>query len=209
MKSLPIRLMLADDHSIVLMGLQAMLEDCPDIEVVATAENGKETVETYAMQRPDVLLLDFRMPDAAGDEVARMILKDHPRARIIILTTYDLEADIRRSMDAGVAGYLLKETKLPDLLRAIRAVHEGRSWFPEQILKSAESAREEAELSSRQMEVLELVARGLSNKEIADIFGFSENGAKQHLRRIFSKLGATTRAEAVAAGLSRGVLRGW
>ncbi|MBX3742395.1 MAG: response regulator transcription factor [Akkermansiaceae bacterium] len=206
---MPIRLMLADDHSIVLMGLKAMLEDCPDIEVVATAENGREALAVHSAQRPDVLLLDLRMPDMPGDEVARTILRSHPAARIIILTTYDLEADIRRAFDAGVAGYLLKETKLPDLLRAIRAVNEGRTWFPEDILRSAEVSREEPELSTRQVEVLELVARGLSNKEIAGIFGFSENGTKQHLRRIFTKLGAATRTEAVSAGLNRGILRGW
>lgn len=206
---MPIRLMLADDHSIVLMGLKAMLESCPDIEVVATAENGAEALTVHSAQRPDVMLLDLRMPDMPGDEVAAEILRKHPSARIIILTTYDLEADIRRAFDAGVAGYLLKETKLPDLLRAIRAVHEGRTWFPEDIRRSAEASREEPELSSRQVEVLELVARGLSNKEIAGIFGFSENGTKQHLRRIFTKLGAATRTEAVSAGLSRGILRGW
>jgi len=203
-----IRLMLADDHSIVLMGLKAMLDGCEDIEVVATAESGREAVSVFAANRPDVLLLDLRMPDANGDEVAKAILRSFPAARIIILTTYDLEADIRRVMDAGVAGYLLKQTKLPDLLRAIRTVHEGRTWFSESILRSAAAAGEEADLSQRQMDVLELVAKGLSNKEIADIFGFSENGAKQHLRRIFSKLGASTRTEAVAAGLSRGILKG-
>ncbi len=206
---MPIRLMLADDHSIVLMGLKAMLENCPDIEVVATAENGREALAVHSAQRPDVLLLDLRMPDMPGDEVAAEILRKSPAARIIILTTYDLEADIRRAFDAGVAGYLLKETRLPDLLRAIRAVHEGRTWFPEDIRRSAEASREEPELSSRQVEVLELVARGLSNKEIAGIFGFSENGTKQHLRRIFTKLGAATRTEAVSAGLNRGILRGW
>jgi two-component system NarL family response regulator len=201
--------MLADDHSIVLMGLKAMLENCPDIEVVATAENGREALAVHSAQRPDVLLLDLRMPDMQGDEVARTILRSHPAARIIILTTYDLETDIRRAFDAGVAGYLLKESKLPDLLRAIRAVYEGRTWFPEDILRCAEVFREEPELSARQVEVLELVARGLSNKEIAGIFGFSENGTKQHLRRIFTKLGAATRTEAVSSGLNRGILRGW
>lgn len=204
----PIRLMLADDHSIVLMGLKAMLEDCAGIEIVATAESGGEAVKIHAMHRPDVLLLDLRMPDAGGDEVARAILGAYPDARIIILTTYDLEADIRRVMDAGVAGYLLKETRLPDLLRAVRAVHEGRTWFPEPILRKAAVSADEPDLSPRQAEVLDLVAKGLSNKEIAGIFGFSENGAKQHLRRIFTKLGAATRAEAVAAGLTRGILRG-
>jgi DNA-binding NarL/FixJ family response regulator len=206
---MPIRLMLADDHAIVLMGLKAMLEDCSDIEIVGTAENGREAVSVYSIQRPDVLLLDLRMPDLGGDDVAREILRTHPAARIIILTTYDLEVDIRRAFDAGVSGYLLKETKLPDLLRAIRAVSEGRTWFPEEIRRSAEASKEELELSSRQVEVLELVARGLSNKEIACIFGFSENGTKQHLRRIFTKLGAATRTEAVASGLNRGILKSW
>jgi DNA-binding NarL/FixJ family response regulator len=206
---MPIRLMLADDHAIVLMGLKAMLENCSDIEIVGTAENGREAVSVYSIQRPDVLLLDLRMPDLGGDDVAREILRTHPAARIIILTTYDLEVDIRRAFDAGVSGYLLKETKLPDLLRAIRAVSEGRTWFPEEIRRSAEASKEELELSGRQVEVLELVARGLSNKEIACIFGFSENGTKQHLRRIFTKLGAATRTEAVASGLNRGILKSW
>lgn len=203
----PIRLMLADDHSIVLMGLKALLEDCADVEVIATAESGRAAVTVFAEKRPDVLLLDLRMPDFGGDEVAGAILGKFPHARIIILTTYDLEADIRRAMNAGVAGYLLKETRLPELLKAVKAVYDGRTWFPENILRRAAVAEEEADLSPRQIEVLELVAKGLSNREIAGIFGFSENGTKQHLRRIFSKLGTATRAEAVAAGMSRGFLK--
>lgn len=203
----PIRLMLADDHSIILMGLKAVLEDCRNIEIVGTALSGKDAIRVFREERPDVLLLDYRMRDMNGDEVTRIILSSFPGARIIILTSYDLEADVRRAYDAGVRGYLLKETPLQELLRAVRSVHEGRTWFPDGILEHV-TTKDDAGLSKRQSEVLEMVARGLNNREIATVYGFTESGTKQHLRKIFNKLGAATRAEAVAAALRKGILKG-
>ncbi|HVJ45231.1 MAG TPA: response regulator transcription factor [Luteolibacter sp.] len=203
----PIRLLLADDHAIVLAGLTTLLSLEPGIEIIATAENGTEAIEKFRAHRPDVALLDLRMPGIDGVEAARRILAEFPNARVLILTTFESEEDIHRALQAGVSGYLLKESKRPDLLAAIRAVLNGERWLPPLIARLAAERAKQPDLSSRQLEVLDLVAKGLTNKEIGGILGFSAEGAKQHLHQIYQKLGVSTRAEATAEALRRGILR--
>ena len=203
----PIRLLLADDHAIVLAGLTTLLSLEPGIEIIATAENGTEAIEKFRAHRPDVALLDLRMPGIDGVEAARRILGEFPGARVLILTTFESEEDIHRALQAGVSGYLLKESKRPDLLAAIRAVLNGERWLPPLIARLAAERAKQPDLSSRQLEVLDLVAKGLTNKEIGGILGFSAEGAKQHLHQIYQKLGVSTRAEATAEALRRGILR--
>lgn len=203
----PIRLLLADDHAIVLAGLTTLLSLEPGIEIIATAENGTEAIEKFRAHRPDVALLDLRMPGIDGVEAARRILAEFPNARVLILTTFESEEDIHRALQAGVSGYLLKESKRPDLLAAIRAVLKGERWLPPLIARLAAERARQPDLSSRQLEVLDLVAKGLTNKEIGGILGFSAEGAKQHLHQIYQKLGVSTRAEATAEALRRGILR--
>lgn len=201
------RLLIADDHAIVLTGLTAILRLEDDIEIVATAENGREAVERFRETRPDVALLDLRMPGMDGVEASRKILGEFPDARILILTTFESEEDIHRALQTGVKGYMLKESKRPELIAAVRAVEAGNQWIPPMIARLAKERARQPDLSHRQVEVLDLVTKGLSNKEIAKILGFSEDGAKQHLRQIYQKLGVSTRAEATAEALKRGILR--
>lgn len=203
----PLRLVLADDHAVVVMGLEAVLSLQPDLEVVATAGDGDEAIEAYRKHRPDVIVLDLRMPGTDGISAARSIRAEFPEARALVLTSYETEEEIQQALSAGVAGYVLKRGKASELIEAIRAVAAGKSWIPEGVARRAKEAAESPVLSDRQKEVLLLVAKGLSNKEIADVLGFSESGTKQHLRQIFSKLGVTHRTEAVAEAVQRGVLR--
>lgn len=202
----PIRLLLADDHYIVLMGLKALLKLRKNLRVVATASDGDEAVAFFREHRPDVALLDLRMPKLDGIAAAEKIRKEFPEAKIVILTSFEREEEIHQALKAGIAGYLLKETKLPELEEAIRTVHEGGRWWPKEMTLVASERAKLPELSKRELEVLELVAKGLTNKEVAGVLGFSEDGAKQHLRKIFEKLGVSTRSEAISEGLRRGLL---
>jgi two-component system NarL family response regulator len=202
-----IRLLLADDHAIVLAGLTTLLSLEPGLQIVATAESGEEAILQFRSHRPDVALLDLRMPGIDGVEAARRILAEFPDARVLILTTFESEEDIHRALQAGVSGYLLKESKRPDLVAAIRAVLAGERWLPPLIARLAAERARQPDLSPRQLEVLDLVAKGLTNKEIGGILGFSAEGAKQHLHQIYQKLGVSTRAEATSEALRRGILR--
>lgn len=201
-----IHLIMADDHAIVLMGLEAVLARESDLVIDATAENGEEAVDLYRRHRPDVMLMDLRMPGMDGVTAALKIRSEFPEARILFLTSYDTQEEIHRAMKSGASGYLLKHSKRNELVAAIREVAAGGKWLPSSIRQRVEERGEAAELSDRQREVLGLVAKGLSNREIAGLLGFSESGAKQHLRQIFVKLGVADRAEAVAAGIQRGII---
>ncbi len=202
-----IHVVLADDHAVVLMGLTTVLSLEPDIVIDGTAENGDEAVELYRRFRPQVILLDLRMPGTDGVSAARLIRGEFPQARIIFLTSYDTEEDVYQALLTGAVGFLLKRSKRQELVAAVRTVAEGGQWIPDEIASRIRDREGNAELSPRQCEVLELVAKGLSNKDIAKLLGFSESGAKQHLRQIFTKLGVVDRAEAVAAAIQRGIIR--
>lgn len=202
-----IRLLLADDHSIVLVGLMTLLRLETDLEIVATAEDGIEAVDKFRLTRPDVALLDVRMPGLNGIDAARQILAEFPQAKILILTSFESQEDIHVALQLGVSGYLLKESKRSELVSAIRCALAGEVYLPPMIARLASERAAQPDLSPRQLEVLDLVAKGLSNKEIADILGFSKDGAKEHLKQIYQKLGVSTRAEATAEALRKGILR--
>ncbi len=157
--------------------------------------------------RPDVMLLDLQMPKVDGIGAAEQILADCPSAKIIILTSFEKEEEIHRALQVGVKGYLLKESKLPELAEAIRTIHRGGRWIPVRIARLVKERETQPRLTKREAEVLDLVAKGFSNKEIAEILGFTEDGAKHHMRSIFAKLGVTARTEAVSEGLKRGIIR--
>ncbi len=203
----PIRLLLADDHAIVIAGLAALLGLEPGFEVVATAEDGAETIEKYREHRPDVALLDLRMPGVGGVEAASQIITEFPDARILILSTFESEEDIHRALQAGVGGYILKGSKRPELVSAIRTVLEGKRWLSAPVARLAAERARQPGLSVRQVEVLDLVAKGLSNKEIGVILGLTYEGIKHHLQQIYQKLGVSTRAEATSEALRRGILQ--
>lgn len=202
-----IHIVLADDHAVVLMGLTTVLSLEPDIVIDATADNGEQAVELFRRHRPHLILMDLRMPGMDGVAAAREIRREFPAARVLFLTSYDTEEDVYQALLAGAAGFLLKQSKRHELVAAVRAVASGASWVPSEIARRAQDREGSPELSHRQREVLELVSKGLSNKDIASLLGFSESGTKQHLRQIFTKLGVADRAEAVAAAIQRGILR--
>ena len=203
----PIRLLLADDHLVVRMGLAAVLKFDPRFRVVAEAADGHAAVAAHREHRPDITLLDVRMPKLDGIEAARRIRSESPAARLLMLTTYDAEEDIRRALEAGASGYLLKDSSQDDLITALLAVHGGASWLPAGLARRLREHTQEAPLSPRQIEVLELLAKGLSNKEIAGVLGFTTDGTKAHLRTIFAKLGVADRTEAVVNAIQRGLVR--
>ena len=174
---------------------------------VAQAEDGAQALAQFREHRPDVTLMDVRMPVLDGIEATRQLRAEFPSARILMLTTYDTEEDVRRALDAGASGYLLKNAKQAELVEAVFAVHRGERWLPKILAKRAEKAANESPLFPRQLEVLELLAKGLSNKEIASVLGFTADGAKSHLKSIYAKLGVQDRTEAVVTAIQRGLVR--
>lgn len=201
-----IRLLLVDDHSIVLFGLKAIFRFEPEIEIIDTAENGPEAIQHFREHRPDVVLMDLKMPGMDGIETARAILAEFPEARILILTTFECEEDIHRALQAGVAGYVLKELKRAELTQAIRTVFSGERYLQPGIAKLAAERAQQPSLSNRQLQVLDLVTKGLTNQEIAEMLGFTKDGTKRHLHHIYRKLGVSSRAEATAEALKRGLV---
>jgi two-component system NarL family response regulator len=201
-----IRVLIADDHPIVRDGLNAVINDQPDMEVVAEAANGNETVQLALEHRPDVLLVDLRMPQLNGLEVINAIRADWPQARIIILTTYDGEEDIYQALQAGAQAYLLKGMPRAELLDTIRAVHAGRKRIPPEVASKLAERISASELTERELEVLELIVAGQSNKEIGASLSITEGTVKAHVNSILGKLGVQDRTQAVTEALRRGIV---
>jgi DNA-binding NarL/FixJ family response regulator len=202
-----IRVLCADDHSLVRKGIASILANESDIRLVAEASNGREAVEQFRQHRPEVTLMDLRMPEMDGIEASRQILHEFPDANIIALTSYDGDQEIYRALEAGVKGYLLKEMVHTEVLRAIRIVHSGKRLMPPEVAQRLSEYFPQAALSPREVEVLTLVARGLSNKEIAQQLGTAAGTIKIHVQNILAKLGASDRTHAVTIGVQRGIIR--
>jgi DNA-binding NarL/FixJ family response regulator len=204
-----IRILIADDHPVVRDGLRGMLEAEPDLDVVAEAADGREALVLVGRHHPDIVLIDLRMPVLDGVAAIRRLSAEHPEVRVIVLTTYDEDHDIVRAVEAGAAGYLLKDTPRGDLHRAVRAAAAG-----ETVLAPRVAARLVGRLrtppvespSERELEVLALVARGLTNGAIARHLHISEATVKTHLVHAFTKLGVDDRTAAVTVALERGLL---
>jgi DNA-binding NarL/FixJ family response regulator len=206
----PIRVLIADDHPVVRAGLQGMLLGQPDIQVVGEAVTGAEAIAMTEQLRPSVVLMDLRMPEMDGVSATVRIRERWPQTHILVLTTYDGDADILRAIEAGATGYLLKDTPRDDLFRAIRAAAKGESFLTPAVatrLIGRVRAPVEDSLSDREVEVLTLVAQGASNKEVAKQLWISEATVKTHLIHIFGKLGVSDRTAAVTLALERGILR--
>jgi DNA-binding NarL/FixJ family response regulator len=202
----PIRVLVADDHPVVRAGLAAVLVQQADLDLVAESENGARAVALYREHHPDVCLMDLRMPVMDGVEAIRTIRTEFPEARIIALTTYEGDADIRRALEAGAQGYLLKDMLLTDVIRAVRAVHCGEQVIPIAVATRLAEFRERNDLTERELEVLELVARGLSNKQVARAIGRTDETVKIHLKNVFAKLDVADRTEAVTVAITRGLI---
>ena len=201
-----IRVLVADDHPVVRTGLSAVIIEQSDLELVAEAENGERAVALFREHRPDVVLMDLRMPVMDGVEAIRTITGEFPTARILALTTYEGDADIRRALEAGARGYLLKDMLLTEVISAVRAVRRGERVIPIAVATRLAEFPERSELSEREVEVIQLVARGLSNKEVARAIGRTDETVKIHLKNIFAKLDVADRTEAVTVALTRGLI---
>jgi DNA-binding NarL/FixJ family response regulator len=201
-----IRVMVADDHHVVRQGLVALLKTVPDLQVITEAADGQEAVERYDQNRPDVALMDLRMPKLGGVEAITEIRRKHPAARIIVLTTFDGDEDIYRAIQAGAKGYLLKGMSADELIDAIRAVHAGRSRIPSIVAEKLADRMSGPGLTSRELEVLKAIVAGRSNKEIGTELSISEATVKSHINNLLSKLGVEDRTQAATMALQRGIV---
>jgi DNA-binding NarL/FixJ family response regulator len=202
----PIRVMTVDDHPIYRGGLATLISAYPDLRLVAEAGNGREAVEGYRQHRPDVTLMDLSMPVMSGLEAISVIMAESPNARIIVLTTWDGDADIHRALERGARGYLLKDVVSEEVADAIRQVHAGGRVIPTGVARRLAAFTPRIELTERELEVLDHMARGLSNKEIGGVLGRTEATIKVHVLHILQKLDAADRTEAVTIGLQRGII---
>ncbi len=202
-----IRVVLADDHPVVRDGLAAILNQQPDMEVVAEAGDGEEAIELYARYQPDVMVLDLRMPKRDGVAVVQHVLDAYPKARLLIMTTYDGDEDIFRCLSQGAKGYLLKDAPRQEILSAIRAVSEDRPYTSSTVAAKALQRMSKPSLTQRELDVLQLLAQGRSNKDIARRLSITEGTAKTHVKSILTKLDAISRTEAVAVAHKRGLVR--
>ena len=205
-KENPIRILIVDDHFVVRMGLAAVIGTQPDMVVVAEAVNGMQAVDFFRQHRPDITLMDLRMPEKNGVEAIIEIRKEFTEARFIVLTTYDGDEDIYRALQAGARGYLLKDMLREGLLEAIRAVHAGGRRIPAEVASRLAERLTRTELTSRELQVLGLIVKGRSNKEIAAELGVAEGTVKIHINNILSKLGVSDRTQAATFALQRGLV---
>jgi two-component system NarL family response regulator len=202
----PTRVLVADDHLIVRLGLVTLINNQPDMHVVAEAANGQEVVELSRIHRPDVILMDLRMPGLSGDEVIAAVRAADPTARIVVLTIHKGDEAVYQTLRAGAEGYLLKDVPGREIVEAIRTVHAGGQCIPPAIAAQLAARLRKAELSPREIEVLKLIANGLSNKEVASQLGVTEATAKKHMTGVLAKLGAKDRTHALRLGLERGII---
>ena len=177
------------------------------MKVVAQASDGSQAIQAYASARPDIALIDLRMPILGGNQVIESIRRDFPHARILVLTAYSGDEDIHRALEAGAAGYVLKSSTGDDLIVAIRAVAAGGRWIPRDVASHLAVRKEYEALTNREVEVLRHIARGKANKEIAGDLAISENTVKDHLKSILAKLHVSARTEAVTAAMQRGIIQ--
>ncbi|HYG22455.1 MAG TPA: response regulator transcription factor [Verrucomicrobiae bacterium] len=202
-----IKVLVADDHFVVRMGLIALVNTEPDMQVVGEAADGKQAIEMFNRLRPDLVLMDLRMPVKDGIAATREIREKFPDARVLMLTTFDGDTDIHRAIEAGARGYVLKNTTGDKLIPALRAVASGQKWIPREIATRLASRNLFEELTPREVQVLQQMAKGLANKEIGEVLRISEHTVKDHLKNILGKMRVADRTEAVTAALQRGIIQ--
>ena len=201
-----IRILVVEDHNVVRQGLVALLNVAEGLEVVGEAANGAEAVAQYRKHKPDVTLVDLRLPRMSGVDVIQRVRMESPQARFIVLTTYDGDEDIYRALKAGAKAYLLKGMTSEELISTIHVVHEGKSHIPPAIAERLAERMSVEELTPREFDVLEQIVRGKSNKEIAVELQVSEATVKTHINRLLDKLGVTDRTQAATAAIQRGIV---
>lgn len=201
-----IKIMVIDDQAVVRQGFVALINTVSDMAVVAEGTNGRQAIDLYRLHRPDVTLMDLRMPELGGVEAITAIRREFPDARLIVLTTYDGDEDIYRSLQAGAQGYLLKDMFFEELEEAIRKVHGGSRRIPAQVAERLAERMGSSDLTGRETEVLEQIVAGHSNKVIATRLNISEATVKSHINSILSKLGVSDRTQAATTALQRGLV---
>ncbi|MBQ6136364.1 MAG: response regulator transcription factor [Kiritimatiellae bacterium] len=201
-------MLLADDHTVVRMGIATVLNYSEGFVVAGEADNGLEAVKLARELKPDVVLMDLQMPELGGAEATAQIRAENPEVKILVLTSFATSVELKRAMDAGASGALEKNSSCPQIIDAIRDVAEGRHVISDEIRNSLNSFSSMPEMSPRKIEILNLLAKGFSNKEIAKIIDVAPATVKDHLEKIFKSLNASTRAEAVSAAINLGLITG-
>jgi DNA-binding NarL/FixJ family response regulator len=201
-----IRVLIADDHPVVRTGLRAMITNEADMSVIAEALDGVEAIALYDQHQPAVVLMDLRMPRMDGVAAARAITAAHPEARVVVLTTYEGDADIYRALDAGACGYLIKDMLGSEVVSAIRLAAAGKRVIPANVASRLAEFTPRVDLTPRELEVLRLAAKGLRNRDIARVIGRTEETVKVHLKHVMTKLEVEDRTEAVTVALQRGII---
>jgi len=201
-----IRVLIADDHPVVCLGLLGIINGQPDMAVVGQAKTGHEAVALALQHSPDVILMDLRMPGMGGVEATEVIRTERPESAVIVLTTYHGDEDIRKALAAGAQSYLLKGMSHLKLLEAIRSVRAGHTYFPRSIRNSVSGKLNRPALSPREIDILRLIVKGLSNQEIADALSITRGTVKWHVNIILRRLGVSDRTQAVVVGAQRGIV---
>ncbi|MDQ2776910.1 MAG: response regulator transcription factor [Acidobacteriota bacterium] len=201
-----IRILVVDDHHVVRQGIVSLIKSVEDMTVVAEASDGKQAVELFRKHRPDITIMDLRLPVMTGVEAITEIRRDSPAARVIVLTTFDGDEDIYRALQAGARGYLLKDMFGDDLMDAIRTVHSGKSRIPAAVAQRLAGRMVGSELTARELDVLRLIVSGKSNKEIGSALSISEATVKTHINNLLSKMGVSDRTQAATTALQRGIV---
>ena len=201
-----IRVLIVDDHPVVRLGLAAIIRLQPDMQMVGEAGSGEDACRMCAEEAPDVVLMDLRLPGLSGVQAIKTIRQTAPSVRFIVLTTYDGDEDIRRALDAGAQAYLLKAMSHVDVTAAIRKVHSGARFIPDTVSRTLAERPPGSHLSPREIEVLELIASGCSNKEIGRALGITEATVKWHVNLILNRLDVADRTAAIVAALQRGII---
>ena len=202
----PIRVLSVDDHPLLREGIAAIIDSQPDMLLTAQAADGCEAIQTFRQHRPDVTLMDLRLPDMSGIDALIAIRAEFPEARVIMLTTFEGDVEIQRALKAGARGYMLKSAPPKELVETIRRVHQGKKHIPQQIAAHlAEHFSDEA-LTEREIDVLRHISGGNRNRDIAESLFISEETVKVHVKHIMEKLGASDRTQAVAIALRRGII---
>ena len=201
-----IRVFSVDDHPLLREGIAAIINNQPDMVLVAQASNAQEAIQQFRKHQPDVTLMDLRLPDKSGIEAMISVRAEFPEARIIMLTTFEGDVEIQRALEAGARGYLLKSMPPKELVEVIRQVHAGKKRIPAQLAAQLAEHLGDEDLTTREVEVLDQIARGNRNRDIAEKLFITEETVKVHIKHIMEKLGANDRTQAVAIGVRRGII---